>query len=211
MQRVRDTRDSSSGSHAGVPPPLRPRARWNVLRLPLLARRWGRNWAFGLFAFVSGCVSLGLVVLLADAAHQPLAVPSLGPTAFLIFDYPRRPSASPRNAVLGHAIGLTAGYVALLAFGLGRAPSTLQGGLTAERAAAAGLSLGLTAGLMALLNLPHPPAAATTLIVSLGFVTKLAEMGALMGGVVIIVIEGFVLDRLAGLHYPAWRPHPERR
>jgi CBS domain-containing membrane protein len=188
------------------PPPLRPRARWNVVRLPVLARRWGRNWAFGLFAFVSGCVSLGLVVLMADAAHQPLAVPSLGPTAFLIFDYPRRPSASPRNAVFGHAIGIGAGYLALLAFGVGRAPSALAGGLSTERAAAAGLSLGLTAGLMALLNLPHPPAAATTLIVSLGFVTRPVEFAALMGGVVIIVAEGFLLDRLVGLGYPLWRP-----
>ncbi len=148
-------------------------------------------------------------MLLADAAHKPLAVPSLGPTAFLIFDYPRRPSASPRNAVFGHAIGIGAGYLALVVFGLGRAPSTLSGGLSAERAAAAGLSLGLTAGLMALLNLPHPPAAATTLIVSLGFVTRPAEFGALMGGVIIIVAEGFILDRLVGLGYPVWKPHRE--
>lgn len=190
-------------------PPLRPHARWNVFRLPIVARRWGGNWAFGLFAFVSGCVSLGLVVLLADAAHQPLAVPSLGPTAFLIFDHPRRPSASPRNALFGHAIGIGAGYASLLLFGLGRAPSTLSGGLSAERAAAAGLSLGLTAGIMALLSLPHPPAAATALIVSLGFVTRPVEFAAVMGGVVIIVVEGFVLDRLVGLGYPVWKPRPE--
>jgi CBS domain-containing membrane protein len=138
-----------------------------------------------------------------------LVVPSLGPTAFLIFDFPRRQSASPRNAVFGHAIGIGAGYLSLVVFGLGRAPSALHGGVSIERAAAAALSIGLTAGLMALLNLPHPPAAATTLIVSLGFVTRPEEFGALMGGVVIIVAEGFLLDRLAGLRYPVWRVQPE--
>lgn len=176
------------------------------MNIPALARRWGRNWAFGLFAFVSGCVSLGLVGLLADAAHQPLVVPSLGPTAFLIFDHPRRASASPRNALCGHALGIAAGYASLVVFGLGRVPSALQSGFSADRAAAAALSLGLTAGVMALLKVPHAPAAATTLIVSLGFVTKPEEFAALMGGVVIIVAEGFLIDRMAGLRYPAWRP-----
>jgi hypothetical protein len=149
-------------------PPLQPRSRWNVFRVPALARRWGRHTVFGVFAFASTCVSLAVVAVLADAVGQPLVVPSLGPTAFIVFDNPRAPSASPRNALFGHAVGIGAGYLALWAFGLTHTAVHVHGGLSADRVAAAALSLGLTAGVMALTGLTHPPAAATTLVVSLG-------------------------------------------
>ncbi len=202
-------------------PPLRPHAPLNVLHLPRLARRRGRDVVFGAFAFASSLVSIAIIAAIAGWAREPLAFPALGPTAFLIFDHPRAEAAAPRNAVLGHALAIAFGYGALAAFGLRHAPPAIGGGLTAPRIGAVAVSLGLTAGAMAFFRIPHPPAAATTLVVSLGLVTRPTGLVALMLGVVVLLVQGEVLDRLGGLGYPLWhparhsresgRPRPERQ
>jgi hypothetical protein len=71
------------------------------------------------------------------------------------------PSASPRNTVIGHTIGVLAGYFSLVVTGLTASGPALAVGVTWPRVIAAALSLGLTAGLMVLSRSPHPPAGAT--------------------------------------------------
>jgi CBS-domain-containing membrane protein len=177
---------------------------WRIIALPQLARRHGRRLVFGVFALVSTAVSIAVIAVVADVARAPIVFPSLGPTAFLIFDQPRRGAASPRNVLLGHLIGILCGLGALAVTGTyGRGPS-LSGGLPAQRVAAAAIALGVTSGAMALLQLPHPPAAATALIVSLGFLTHLADALTFYAGVIALVGQGFVIDRLSGLRYPLW-------
>ena len=81
-------------------------------------------------------------------------------------------SACPRNTIEGHLIGVFAGYLALVVFGLQDHPATIVEGVDAQRVMAAALSLGLTSGLMVVLVRAHPPAGATTLIVSLGILRE---------------------------------------
>jgi len=81
--------------------------------------------------------------------------------------------------------------------------------VTLARMGAAALSLGLTAGVMAWVRAPHPPAGATTLIVSLGILTDPVHLGVLMLAVVLLVLQGFVINRLAGVDYPYWAPRAE--
>jgi CBS-domain-containing membrane protein len=71
---------------------------------------------------------------------------------------------------------------------------------------AAALSLGLTSGLMVWLQRPHPPAGATTLIISLGLLREPWQLCVLMVAVVLMVVQGYVINRLAGLDYPRWAP-----
>ena len=177
-------------------------------RLSALEQRHGSTPVLGLFAFVNGCLSIALMSLVALLTGQPFIFPSLGPTAFLLFYTPTAPAASPRNTVLGHLIGATAGYVSLAVFGLLEAGPALSVGVSWGRVGAAALSLGLTAGLMVWLRVPHPPAGATTLIVSLGLITTIPELAVLMLGVVLLVGQGFVINRLAGIAYPVWSPRP---
>jgi len=66
--------------------------------------------------------------------------------------------------------------------------------------------LALTAGAMVWLRVPHPPAGATTLIVSLGLITSIPKLVVLMLGVLLLVIQGFAINRLAGVPYPIWSP-----
>jgi CBS domain-containing membrane protein len=91
-----------------------------------------------------------------------------------------------------------------VAFGLLHAGPAISAGVTPARVAAAALSLALTAGAMIWLGVPHAPAGATTLIVSLGILHTPEQLGILMVGVVLIAAQGFVINRLAGLDYPVW-------
>lgn len=176
------------------------------LRVPALIERHSSTFVMGWFALVNGVISIGVMAAAAWATGSPLVFPSLGPTAFLFFYTPTAASAAPRNTIFGHLIGAAAGYVALVAFGLGEAAPALETGVDAARVGAAALSLGLTSGLMVWLRVPHPPAGATTLIVSLGILRTPAQLAVLMLAVVLLTLQGLAINRLAGIDYPAWRP-----
>jgi CBS-domain-containing membrane protein len=161
----------------------------------------------GLFAFVNGCIAIGVMSLVALVTGSPFVFPSLGPTAFLHFYTPLAPTACPRNTFFGHLIGVLSGVVSLALFGLLGAGPAL-GDMTAGRVGAVALSLGLTSGLMVWFRVPHPPAGATTMIVSLGLLRGLDQWAVLMVAVVLLTVQAFVINRLAGLPYPRWSPLP---
>ena len=57
---------------------------------------------------------------------------------------------------------------------------------------------------MVLLDVSHPPAGATTLIVSLGIISKPRELTIIEAAVFLLVAQGLAINRLAGLPYPLW-------
>ncbi len=176
------------------------------LRLAELERYHHSTTVLALFSLVNGCFSIALMSVVALATRAPFIFPSLGPTAFLLFYTPTAPAASPRNTLCGHLIGALAGWLSLALFGLTAAPPALVGGVQWPRVGAAALSLGVTSGLMVLLRVPHPPAGATTLIISLGLMPHLWQIPVLMAAVALLTGQGFVINRLAGIAYPAWAP-----
>ena len=175
-------------------------------RLPWLLAHHSHVAVLALFSFINGCLSIGLMSALAVLTHSPFVFPSLGPTAFLFFYTPTAPSACPRNTLIGHAVGTAAGYLSLVVTGLTMAGPALSVGVTWPRVIAAGLSLGLTAGVMVLLRAPHPPAGATTLIISLGLLTRPWQLVLLMGAVELLTLQALVINRLVGIPYPLWGP-----
>lgn len=177
-------------------------------RLPALTQRHNSTFVLGLFAFVNGLIAIGIMAAVAYATDEPFVFPSLGPTAFLLFYTPLLPASSPRNTIGGHAIGAAAGYLSLVVFGLTDAAPALATSVTGARVGAAALSLGLTSGAMVWARVPHPPAGATTLIVSLGILREPGQLVVLMVAVVLLVVQGFVINRLAGIPYPLWSPPP---
>lgn len=174
-------------------------------QLPALMQRHDSTRVLGAFAFANGLISIGLMSFAALVTGAPFIFPSLGPTAFLLFYTPTTPAASPRNTILGHLVGAGAGYLALVVFGLTGAAPALSSSVTAGRIGAAALSLALTSGFMVWLRVPHPPAGATTLIVSLGILRAPWQLAVLMLAVVLLTGQGFVINRLAGIPYPRWR------
>jgi CBS-domain-containing membrane protein len=178
------------------------------LRIPALTKRHSSTFVLGLFAFVNGLIAIGVMAFVAFATGEPFVFPSLGPTAFLLFYTPLLPASSPRNTLGGHLIGVSAGYLALVVFGLTDDLPALATSVTGARVGAAALSLGLTSGAMVWARVPHPPAGATTLIVSLGILREPEQLAVLMLAVALLVVQGFVINRLAGIPYPWWRSIP---
>ncbi|MCC7365037.1 MAG: HPP family protein [Dehalococcoidia bacterium] len=179
-------------------------------RLARLQERLPDRPVVAAFALINGFLSIAIMAVAALATGQPFVFPSLGPTAFLFFYTPMAPAASPRNAFIGHLIGAAAGFGCLLAFGLQDEGPATAVGVGWERVIAAALSLGLTSGVMILVNAPHPPAGATTLIISLGVLTEFEEVAVLMVAVVLLTMQAFAINRLAGLPYPVWsKPAPK--
>ena len=166
--------------------------------------RPGGSRTAALHAF-AGCalamVAAGAVALLTG---QAWLFPSLGPTAVLQTEQPTSPSSSPRNTVIGHAVALAAGYLSLVVFRLTGAGTVLTEGATWPRIGAAALSLALTAGVLVLLDRPHPPAGATTLIVSLGLLTAPSALVVALASVCVVTAVVWLYNRATGAPMPVW-------
>ena len=57
---------------------------------------------------------------------------------------------------------------------------------------------------MVLFGVSHPPAGATTLIVSLGIIWRPPELVIIEVAVLLLVAQALMINRLAGLPYPLW-------
>lgn len=170
-----------------------------------LERRLGEA---GVGAYSGLCCLVVLVVagLAALLARQPLLFPSLGPTAILFFERPVQRAACPRNTLAGHAVAVVVGYGCLAAFGLLHAGPVTRSGVDAARLGAAAVSVAATALVQRAAHVPHPPAGATTLIVSLGILPTPHDLAMIMAGVALLTVAGVALNRLLGVRAPLWAP-----
>lgn len=174
------------------------------LRLSWLVRRFPPRGVRAIYVFVNSFLTIGALALLAWVSRNPFVFPSLGPTAYLLFFSPLAKASSPRNTILGHAIGLMCGYGAFVVTGAGALPFGVHPGVFWPRILAAALSLAATGACMVLFEVSHPPAGATTLIVSLGIIWRPRELVIIEVAVLLLVAQALVINRLAGLSYPWW-------
>jgi CBS domain-containing membrane protein len=174
------------------------------LRFNWLLQHFPERLVRSIYVFVNGFITIAVLALLALASRNPFVFPSLGPTAYLLFFSPLGKTSSPRNTILGHAIGLACGYAAFVLTGAGALPFGVHQGVFWPRILAAALSLSFTGALMVLLDVSHPPAGATTLIVSLGIISKPLELAIIEVAVFLLVAQALAINRLAGLRYPWW-------
>lgn len=188
------------------------RLRWQLttgvlraLHLERLARRYSRTSVMAGFSLINGGLSIALVAFVALVTQEAFIFPSLGATAFILFHVPMAEPASPRNTLCGHFLGALMGLLSLYVFDLQNHLSAFQEGVDGARVGAAALSLGLTGCLMVLFRVPHPPAGATALIVSLGLMPDPAQVPVLMAGVLILLAHAFIMNRLSGIPYPLWQ------
>ena len=180
------------------------------LRLSWLLAHLPSTFVWAAYVALNSFVTIALLTLLALLTRNPFVFPSLGPTAYLFFFSPQAESASPRNAVLGHLIGLLCGFAAYRITGMHPFPQGFGGEVYWPRILASALALALTGAIMVLLHVNHPPAGATTMIVSLGILAKPEYLVIIEIAVVLLAAQAFVINRLAGLQYPIWRSHPQR-
>lgn len=145
-------------------------------------------------SIASGAVVL-ITGLVAWALNAPALAPPLGVTAFLCFRDPTARSSSPRSMIGGHALGLASGWAALLVSGSVALPDALSGGFTLRHALGSALAIVLTAASTDGLRVPHPPAAATTLVVSLGLLRDPLHVAAFSGGVLVTTATCLLIGR----------------
>jgi CBS domain-containing membrane protein len=179
------------------------------LRIKALLGKFPERPVWAAFMFINGFITIGILAGLAMVTRTPFVFPSLGPTAFLFFFTPTLPTASPRNTIYGHAIGIICGYGALWLCGLTETPAAMQVGVDGPRVLAAALSLALTGAVMILCKAAHPPAGATTLIISLGIVRKPEYLVVIEIAVALLALQAIVINRLAGIDYPLWWKKPK--
>jgi len=173
-----------------------------------LYTRWG-NRGNALYTFLGGLLTMLLSGGLAWAFDEPLLFPSLGATAFLLFETPMAEVSSPRNTIIGHYVGGAVAFFWLFVFGLLDQPTALEAGFSEARWLAVALSLSFTGLLLRLLRAAHPPAGATTVIVALGLLDTPEQMAVLALGVLLVAIPAGIINRLCGVPSPVWvKPTP---
>src|SRR5215469_630591 len=175
-----------------------------------LEQHHDKRAVLGTYVLMNSAISIAILAAIAALTKEPFVFPSVGPTAFLLFYAALGTQSAPRNAFCGHLIGVLAGYVALVIFGLSTTQANLTD-VTAPRIGAVTLSLCLTLSLMVWLHVPHAPAGATTLIVALGLLRTPGQLTVLMVAVILMIVQGIVINRLAGLPYPLWAPRTMAR
>lgn len=112
---------------------------------------------------------------------QPWLFPSLGPTAFLQAETPHLRSARFYNVLVGHLIGMAAGFLAVIALHADDAPPVMTSHiLSAVRLEAALLAVFVTMVGTSLAGASHPPASATTLLIALGGMKATAREAAII-------------------------------
>ena len=151
----------------------------------------------------------GLVLALAAiawAARQPLIFASLGPTAYELVEQPQARSSRAYNIIVGHLVGLGAGFLSLYLTGAFIEPNVISTGIVSgKRVWAIALAAALTTLITLILKAGQPAALATTLLVSLGSMQTLHGAIAIVAGVLIITAIGEPVRRFR-LKYTQIRP-----
>lgn len=175
---VRDPHDDSLSERPGVLSAI-PEIVWSPL-------------ASGILMVIPGV--LGLLV------GQPWLFPSLGPTAFLQAQAPDLPMSKLYNTLVGHFVGIVAGYLAVFLLGLDSTDSVFAiHHLSAGRMWASVIAVSLTLAAQIPLRATHAPAAATTLLISLGgFGRKWVDIESLTVGILLVAFVGELFRLLRG-------------
>lgn len=180
------------------------------LRLPILLRHLHPKAVWSGYVCVNCFITIAILALLGEATHSPFVFPSLGPTAYLLFFAPLHKSSTPRHAVFGHFIGLLCGYGAFWVTGMHPFYQPSPPGIFWSQLLAAALSLAATGMFMVIFSVSHPPAGATTLIVALGILYKPWYLVVIEIAVVLLVLQAWALNHLAGLDFPLWSGKGEK-
>ncbi len=146
----------------------------------------------GVYATALSGLVMAIIGVLGWWAGQPWLFPSVGPTIFIQVVTPNEPAARVWNTLIGHSVGVAAGFGALFLFAAQLAPPVVGGDLLSmSRVAATALAVAATVALQLLLRAEHPPAAATTMLITLGGLTPTTNtVGVIAIGVALVSAFG---------------------
>ncbi len=152
------------------------------------------------YAVLVSCIVMAAIGGLGIWARQPWLFPSLGPTIFLQTVTPNEPGARLWNTLVGHAAGVCVGFLAILIF-VSESSALPINPISPARVGATAFAVGATILAQYVLKALHPPAAATTMLVTLGGMKPdWNSVAAIAAGVALVATFGE-----AARHW-----HPER-
>lgn len=143
---------------------------------------------------------MGVLACIAWIFGKAFIFPSLGPSAYVLaFDLDKKKSHSAQSVIGGHACGILAG---LFSYHLFVNPYHISQFTNAFAepglwlAIGSVVSLSLTVFLMLIFRVSHPPACATTLIISLGILPDLSDAIIIIFSVTILYLVYLANTRL---------------
>jgi HPP family len=147
---------------------------------------------------IAGAGILMVPLALAFAVNRIWLFPSLGPTAYIQATTPEREVSRPYNIIVSHTFGVGAAFLALYVLGALHEPSMIVAKHPVNlRMWASILGIGLTLLFTSLLRANHPPAAGTTLLITIGaFPSDWSTVLNIFAGVLIVTIVGDVARRV---------------
>ena len=162
----------------------------------------------GTYVLINSAISIAILSVVAMVTKQPFIFPSLGPTAFLLFYAATNVQAAPRSAFFGHLIGCWPDTRPWWSSGSPPPPPiwrTSPGTGWAPRPCLCASHCRSWSGSAFPMRQREPQ----PLIVSLGLLRTPEQLTVLMLAVVLLLVQGFLINRLAGLPYPVWAPRPQ--
>ncbi len=173
-----------------APPPTPPSARHKVL-----------NWIADIPHPFWAPLGTGALILLAGAVSlwvgRAWLFASLGPTAYEQAELPQNKTSRIYHVIVGHWMGLACGFLAVALTHTWLDPNVLATShITAGRVWASVLGIAMTSLAALLLRASHPPAGATSLLVTLGAFSTKQDAYDVVAGVLIVACAGEVLRRL---------------
>jgi CBS-domain-containing membrane protein len=140
-------------------------------------------------------IPLGIIAWITG---RPFLFPSVGPSAFLLAMILYGQPTSARRVIGGHTIGTIAGLLSYHLIASGFVITNIEPSLAGAQlrlVTSAIVSLMLTSAGMLYTETVHPPACATTLVVSLGLLASLLGGGIIIGSVIVLYVVHFLFIR----------------
>jgi HPP family len=135
------------------------------------------------------------------ATGQPLIFASLGTTAYELVEQPQLRSARGYNIIVGHLIGVGAGFFAVYLCHAWASPNVILSGVVSPaRLGAVTLAATLATLATLIVKAGQPAALAATLLVALGSMQTRRDSIAIIAGVLIISAIGEPLRRFRLKH-----------
>ncbi len=142
-------------------------------------------------------VAIGASLLSAIAYEigYPMLSPPIGASIYVCLRHPDAVPAQPRRMIASHVLAVLSGRIAreiVSAQAMPLAEATKNSTVLL----AGVIALALTTFLVELTDNPHPPAAATTIVVALGVLPTTAGQIALLGAAVVLGAYSILLKKL---------------
>lgn len=150
---------------------------------------------------LTATVGEGALILVMAAAgwatRQPLIFASLGPTAYELVEKPKDRSSRAYNIIVGHLVGLGAGFLAVYLLNAWQEPNVaLTGVVSAQRVWAVVIAAALTTLVTLLLRAAQPASVATSLLVAVGSMQTKKDAVVIVVSVLVLTAIGEPLRRV---------------